>query len=244
MLEKKGYKRKSIARAIAACRTFFKYLKREGDVPSNPFQVIGTPKLERRLPEFLYVEEILPLLESPRKDTTEGLRDRSILEVLYASGIRVSEAAKLEIDDVDLDSGEARVLGKGSKERIAFLGSHAKAALCEYLRVRKKFVKGSDTKILFLGRWGTPITSRSIQRMVKRYSKLSGLKKKITPHTMRHTFATHLLSGGADLRTVQELLGHNSLRSTQIYTHITKERLKSVYQGAHPRAKRSRVNTK
>ena len=241
VLEKRKFKRKSIARIIAACRTFFKYLRRERVVTANPFEVISTPKLEKRLPEFLYFEEMLQLLESPRKDTPSGLRDRAILEMLYASGIRVSEAVKLNIDDIDLDGSEVRVFGKGSKERIVLLGSHAKEALRKYLKIgRPKFAKNQKIKSLFLGRRGTPLTPSSIQRMIKHYSKASNIKKQITPHTMRHTFATHLLSGGADLRTVQELLGHSSLGSTQIYTHITKERLKSVYQSAHPRAKRNR----
>jgi len=225
-LEKRKFSRRTLSRKISATRSFFRYLIREGKIMTNPFELISTPKLQKRLPNFLYPEELDKLLEATQKP-----RDLALFELLYGSGIRVSEAIKLNISDVDLEEGEVHVFGKGSKERIALIGSRAKAALREYLGSRKQGP-------LFLNKRGGRLTPRSVERIIKFYSKKAGLDKPITPHTLRHTFATHLLSGGADLRTVQELLGHTSLSTTQVYTHITKEKLKSVYDLAHPRARR------
>ncbi len=237
-LEKKGLKRRSLARKIASSRSFFKYLRREAIVETNPFELLLTPKLEKRLPHFLYPEEMKTLINSVDAKQTAGRRDRAILEALYASGMRVSEIVKLKLSDLDLAGGEIKVVGKGSKERIVLLGSHAIMALRRYLdEVRPSLIKRKND-VLFLSRLGTRLTTRSVERMIKKHAKKCGLTKKITPHIIRHSFATHLLSGGADLRTVQELMGHSSLSTTQIYTHITKERLKSVYESAHPRAKR------
>ena len=164
-----------------------------------------------------------------------GPRDLAILELIYASGMRVGEIAKLRADSVDLESGEVLVQGKGDKERIVLIGSHSISAIRKYLEARK--IIAGDEKILFLGRRGTKLTSRSVERMIRKYAKKAGIEKRVTPHTLRHSFATHLLSGGADLKIVQELLGHSSLSTTQIYTHLTKEKLKSIYDKAHPRAK-------
>jgi len=225
-LEKRKLSRRSLARKISAVRSFFRYLIREDKIKNNPFELISTPKLQKRLPNFLYPEEMGKLLAAAKAP-----RDLALLELLYGSGIRVSETIKLNISDLDLDEGEVRVFGKGSKERIALIGSKAKAALRDHLKQRKKGP-------LFLNKRGGRLTQRSVERLIKFYSKKAGIDKTITPHTLRHTFATHLLSGGADLRTVQELLGHTSLSTTQVYTHITKEKLKSVYDLAHPRAKR------
>ncbi|MFH1709942.1 MAG: site-specific tyrosine recombinase/integron integrase [bacterium] len=234
-LELKGFSKKSIARKISSCRSFFRYLFREGKIKLNPFERILTPKLGKRLPSFLYPEEVIKFLNAVDLKLKNGLRDFAILELIYASGMRVGEVSKLRIDDVDLDSGEVLVHGKGDKERVVLIGSHAISAIKRHLDVRK--IRSNDDKTLFLGRAGTKLTSRSIERMVRKYARKAGIEKRVTPHTLRHSFATHLLSGGADLKIVQELLGHSSLSTTQIYTHITKEKLKSIYDKAHPRAK-------
>jgi len=238
-LEKRRLARRSIARKIASSRSFFKYLLREGIVKTNPFELLLTPKLEKRLPNFLYPDEIKTLIESVATKNAAGIRDKAVLEVLYASGMRVSEVIKLTLADLDSAAGEVKVVGKGSKERIVLLGSHAISALRRYLsEVRPKLLKKRKNQTLFLSKFGLKLTTRSIERMIRKYAKKCSITKKITPHVIRHTFATHLLSGGADLRMVQELMGHSSLSTTQIYTHITKERLKSVYDNTHPRAKR------
>ncbi|MFA4857764.1 MAG: tyrosine recombinase XerC [Candidatus Margulisiibacteriota bacterium] len=239
-LEERKYSRRSLARKISACRSFFKYLVREGKVSENPFNLISTPKLSRKLPNFLYLEEMKKLLDQPKVETAGGLRDRAILELLYGSGMRVSEIVQLNMGDIDLDGGEVRVFGKGSKERVVLIGSHAKAAIQEYIdQGRPEFAGGRTKKAggaIFLGRHGTRITSRSIERMISLCAKKAGLVKKVTPHTIRHTFATHMLAGGADLKIVQELLGHASLSTTQVYTHITREQMKKTYDAHHPRA--------
>lgn len=229
-LEKKKYSRRSLARKISAVRSFFRWLAREKKAGANPFELISTPKIEKRLPNFLYEEEMLKMLKAP----APGGRDAALLELLYGAGIRVSEAVKLNLADLDLGEGEIRILGKGSKERIVLVGSFAVKALKQYLFSRKK----SDSRAVFQNRRGGRLTERSVERLIRFYARKAGLDKTVTPHTLRHTFATHLLGKGADLRTVQELLGHSSLSTTQVYTHITKERLKSVYDLAHPRAKK------
>jgi len=236
-LEKRGYGRRSLARKIASCRSFFRYLVRVGAAKMNPFKILSTPKLKKRLPNFLYREEIERLLSACEQSSDIGIRDRAILELLYATGIRVSELIKLNVRDVDMAGGEVRVFGKGKKERIVLLGSHAVRALKEYNESARPRINKRGVKALFVSRQGTAVTERSIQRMISRASRKARIGRPVTPHTIRHTFATHLLSGGADLRTVQELLGHSSLSTTQMYTHITKERLKSIYDSFHPRAK-------
>ena len=237
-LEKKNYDRRSLARKIAACRSFFKYLYREGETKVNPFKLLSTPKLQKKLPNFLYLDEITRVINAAKGDAPIVLRDRAILELLYATGIRVSEMIRLRADDLDLTEGEMRVFGKGRKERIVIMGSHAIRALREYRDIGRPKLNKRGMKQLFISREGTPLTDRSVQRVVGRYARMAGITKRITPHTLRHTFATHLLEGGADLRSVQELLGHKSLSTTQIYTHITKERLKSIYDNFHPRARK------
>ncbi len=237
-LEKQRYSRRSLARKIAACRSLFKYLVREGEAKVNPFKLISTPKLKKKLPNFLYMDEINRLLEKPSPSSPRGLRDRAILELLYATGIRISELIKLTTSDVDLTEGEARVLGKGRKERIVLLGSEAIKALKKYLAQGRRPLNKLGRKPLFISRQGSPLSERSVQRMISHYSRKAGIGRRVTPHTLRHTFATHLLEGGADLRSVQELLGHGSLSTTQMYTHITKERLKSIYDSFHPRARK------
>jgi len=236
-LEEGGLSRKSIARKISCYRSFCSYLIKSKFIKVNHWSGISLPKVIKKLPNFLYPEEIDLLLGIPDLKSPSGLRDKAILEVLYASGMRVSELVKLNISDVDKDDGEILVSGKGSKERIVLIGGPAMTALKDYLKYgRSKLVKSTSNRAIFLGRFGTRITSRSVERIIQKHIKKSGIDKKISPHSLRHSFATHMLERGADLRTVQELLGHASLSTTQIYTHVTKERLKTVYDGAHPRA--------
>jgi len=232
-LEKRRYARRSIARKISSARSFFRFLLREKLTSKNPFENLLTPKLPKKLPNFLYPEELSKLFEAT------GLRDRAILEIIYGSGIRVAEVVRLNLTDVDFAEEEIRVLGKGNKERIVLFGGQAKTALEKYLKeLRPKLVGQDKTQAVFLNNRGGRLTPRSIERMIGHCAAAAGIKKQVTPHTLRHSFATHLLSGGADLRVVQELLGHVSLSTTQVYTHITKERLKEVYDSAHPRASR------
>jgi len=237
-LEKKGYARRSIARKLSATRSFFRYLVREKMVEQNPFENLLTPKLPRKLPNFLYPEEIKALFDATDGKSPAGLRDRAILEMIYGTGMRVTEIFRINVADVDLDEDEVRVFGKGSKERIVLFGSHARSALKEYLeRGRPALLCGRKNSGFFIGRRGSRMTPRHVERIIRFYARKAGIQKKVTPHTLRHSFATHLLEGGADLRIVQELLGHVSLSTTQVYTHITKERLKAVYDSNHPRAK-------
>lgn len=229
--------RTTVARKISACRSFYQFLIKNKKTEANPFEVIATPKLERKLPSFLYPEEIVQFLETAEEKLSHGLRNRTILEMLYATGMRISELVNLNLKDLDLSRAEILVLGKGRKERIVLLGSYGLAYLKKYLaQERKTLAQGQETQAVFLNRRAGRISARQIQRIVAKTANLMGLGKKITPHTLRHSFATHLLGGGADLRTVQELLGHTSLSTTQIYTHITKEQLKKTYDQTHPRA--------
>ena len=235
-LEKQHYSRRSVARKLSSARSFFRFLSREKHFDKNPFENLLTPKLPKKLPNFLYPEELNSLLRTPSSSTPQGQRDLAILEIIYGTGLRVIEVVRMNSNDVDFDEGEIKVLGKGAKERIVLFGSQAKKALIAYLKeARAKLSAGKKSAALFINRRGGRLTSRSIENMLKFYAKKAGLTKKVTPHTLRHSFATHLLSGGADLRMVQELLGHVSLSTTQVYTHITKERLKEVYDSAHPR---------
>jgi len=237
--EEKGLSKRSAARKISCYRSFYRFLMREGIARSNPWKVISIPKIHKALPSFLYMEEMERLLEMPDKRTPSGIRDLAILELLYAAGVRVSELTRLNLNDVNRSDGETTVFGKGSKERVVLIGSSAVSALNDYLKyARKTFSRSSSAgRALFLCRSGERLTPRSVERLIKKYAKKAGIDKKVTPHTLRHSFATHLLEGGADLRSVQELLGHSSLSTTQIYTHVTKERLKAVYDKAHPRAR-------
>lgn len=232
------YARTTIARRLASLRSFFRYCQREGLVSSNPAKVLRTPRVGRKLPHFLTTEQITKLLEAPPANQDEGLRDRAILETLYSAGLRVAELVGLNVDHWDQDANIIRVFGKGKKERIAPIGRFAAQALYRWLEVRKEAPGAGpkDQGALFLNRFGTRLTTRSIGRMLEKYLKLTGLDKLTTPHTLRHSFATHLLDGGADLRSVQELLGHKSLTTTQIYTHVSTKRLKDTYENAHPHA--------
>lgn len=237
-LQKAGYSRRTIARRLAAVRALFSYLCKKGIVSQNPAKGVKTPKEGRRIPPFLREDEVMSLLECPSGDTPLELRDRAILETLYAAGLRVGELVGLDIDSVDLATGFVRAYGKGSKERIVPIGAKAIEALVEYLeRGRPGLVsEGRDVRALFLNCNGTRLSERAVQIMVDKYIEEASINKKISPHALRHSFATHLLDHGADLRAVQELLGHASVSTTQLYTHMTRKRLRVVYDKAHPRA--------
>ena len=240
-LKKGNYSVRSICRKISTIRSFFKFISREGIIKINPTINLTTPKIEKKLPYFLYLQEINKLIEAPSGNTIFGIRDRAILELLYGTGMRVGELVNLNIQDIDLDEKTVRVFGKGSKERILPLGNPSIKAIQEYIADRNRFIKKiainrKEMNAFLLNRFGGRLSARSIRRIIIKYMKIAGLNKKISPHVLRHSFATHLLGGGADLRSVQELLGHESLSTTQIYTHITKERLKITYNKSHPRS--------
>jgi integrase/recombinase XerC len=228
----------SIARKLSAIRSFFRYLVREEIIAKNPIEQVSSPKLDKRLPSFLTKEEMEKLLNAPDLSTPLGQRDRALLELLYASGLRVSELAGLTLEQINLESNEIRVWGKGSKERVVLMGQPAAEALKDYIKEGRAELRGEKkTKALFLDRYGQRLTERSVQRLLNQYAKKAGIGKRVHPHMLRHTFATHLLDGGADLRVVQELLGHARLTSTQIYTHVTKGQARKVYLAAHPLAR-------
>ncbi|MBN1863204.1 MAG: tyrosine recombinase XerC [Dehalococcoidales bacterium] len=236
-LMKEGFARVSISRKLSAIRSFYRYLIREQLVAASPVADTSSPKLDKRLPKFLTPEETVRLLEAPDSATARGQRDRALIELLYASGLRVSELASLNLEQVNLETNEIRVWGKGSKERMVLMGKPAAAALTGYLsRGRPELLGAKRNSALFLNRNGGRLTERSIQRALGKYARAAGIKKRVHPHLLRHTFATHLLDGGADLRVVQELLGHASLVSTQIYTHVSQSRARKVYLSAHPLA--------
>jgi integrase/recombinase XerC len=236
-LMKEGFARVSISRKLSAIRSFYRYLIREQLVAASPVADTSSPKLDKRLPKFLTPEETVRLLEAPDSATARGQRDRALIELLYASGLRVSELASLNPEQVNLETNEIRVWGKGAKERVVLMGKPAAAALAGYLsRGRPQLLGEKRSSALFLNRNGGRLTERSIQRLLGKYTRAVGIKKRVHPHLLRHTFATHLLDGGADLRVVQELLGHASLVSTQIYTHVSQSRARKVYLSAHPLA--------
>lgn len=237
-LVEQGLVKASIARKLSAIRSFYRYLVREEILPVNPVQETSSPKLDRRLPSFLTTQEITRLLETPDITTPLGRRDRALLELLYASGLRVSELVSLNLEQVNLDTCEIRVWGKGAKERMVLMGEPAARALVDYLNEgRPELLGDKRSNALFLNRYGGRLTARSVQSILEEYSNMAAIGKKVHPHMLRHTFATHLLDGGADLRVVQELLGHASLSSTQVYTHVSKSQAKKVYLSAHPMAK-------
>jgi integrase/recombinase XerC len=237
-LTEQNYSRATIARRIASLRSLYRYLQRQQKVDRDPTDGLKGPKLDQNLPHFLSQEDIDKLLNAPQGETLMCLRDRAILETLYSAGLRVSELVALNQEYLDLNDGTAVVRGKGKKERIALLGPQALKAVEAYLHERKlqKSLKVKENPAIFLNKNGTRLTTRSVGRLLEKYIKLAGMDSRTTPHTLRHTFATHLLDAGADIRGVQELLGHSSLGTTQIYTHVTTTRLKESYQKAHPRA--------
>jgi integrase/recombinase XerC len=233
LLKERNFSRTSIARKLATLRSFFRFLTREGYLKSNPISGLSTPKLEKKLPIFLTVADVTKLIESPDISDDLGLRDRAILETLYSTGIRVSELVGLNIESMDFIGGTVKVFGKGKKERLVPIGDRALRSIRDYLSARKA---SNEEGPLFLNKSGGRLSARSIRRIIEKYIKNISSKEKISPHTLRHSFATHLLDRGADLRSVQELLGHVNLSTTQIYTHITTERLRDSYKKAHPRA--------
>ena len=237
-LLERGVVKASIARKVSAIRSFYRYMVREKFLSTNPIEKASSPKLDKRLPSFLTIEEVVRLLNAADLSDPGGQRDRALLELLYASGLRVSELAGLDPEHVDLDTNEIRVWGKGSKERMVLMGEPAAKALRAYLsQGRPELLGKKRNSALFLNHDGGRLSERSIQRMLEKYAKVAGINKWVHPHTLRHTFATHLLDGGADLRVVQELLGHANLNSTQIYTHVTKSQARKVYLSAHPMAR-------
>ena len=236
-LKEQGLAPTSIRRAQSAIRTYFGFLLAEGALETDPTDRLGSPRVDRTLPDFLSRDEIARLLDSPDPAHRAYWRDRAILEFLYATGVRVSELVDLRIASVDLEEGFATVYGKGSKERLVPVGGPALRCLERYLReVRPQFDRGKGDGRVFLNARGMPIRRESIWSLVKTAAKRAGLSRKVSPHTLRHTFATHLVEGGADLAAVQELLGHADISTTQIYTHVSVERLKEAYRQAHPRA--------
>jgi integrase/recombinase XerC len=237
-LQKRGINKATMARKVAALRSFYRFLARENLIKVNPMLHINTPKRDKKLPKFLYYPEIEALLNAPDSSPL-GQRDLALLETIYAGGLRVSELVGLNLKDLDFTLGYAKVYGKGGKERIAPLGSLALKALRSYIDCGRRDLAGKNKETenaLFLNKFGTRLSGRSVRNIINKYVEQIALKKKISPHTLRHSFATHLLEGGADLRSVQELLGHVNMSTTQIYTHVTKGRMKAVYEKSHPRA--------
>jgi len=237
-----NYTKSTTARKLATLRSFFKFLVRRGQLSVNPLSTIRTPKQEKRLPKCLDLEQVQKLLEAPGDGDLLSARDKAMLEVLYSSGIRVSELVDLNTEDIDLTEGVLRVRGKGRKQRLTPIGSQAITAVRKYFDMRSADSRsggrpiGEDNSRVFLNKHGQALSTRSVRRKLDKYLAAAGLDPGISPHTLRHSFATHLLNNGADLRSVQELLGHQSLSTTQIYTHLTTSRLKQVYDQAHPRA--------
>jgi integrase/recombinase XerC len=238
---RKNIKKVTISRKIASLRAFFKYLLREGSVKNNPAELIQAPKVDKYLPTFLSVDEVFSLVGTTFKSDSFGLRDKAMIELFYSSGVRVGELTGVNMDDIDWASGLIKIRGKGKKERIVPMGGPAAEALKQYVDKRDKLVKkkrdNEDDDALFLNRFGTRMSTRSVGRLLDKYVLSSGINKKIGPHALRHTFATHLMDGGADLRVIQELLGHESLSTTQKYTSVSVGKLLEIYDRAHPKAK-------
>ena len=235
-LAERGVSKRTIARKLSCLRSFFRFLCREGIIDHNPAEPVPTPRLEKRLPSFLDEQQMTRLLAAPSTKRWQDVRDRAILETLYSTGMRVSELAGLNLDDLDEISGTVIVRGKGKKERLCPIGETALKAIRVYMAKRPKGKALRVPYALFVSQKGNRLTVRQVDRLLVRYVRAAGLPASISPHSLRHSFATHLLDRGADLRSVQELLGHASLSTTQIYTHVTAQRLKKVYDQAHPRA--------
>ena len=237
-LNEKQYSRATIARKLATLRSFYKFLVKRNQMSTNPVTAVRTPKQDKKLPRFLEYEDVKRLLETPPMNTWLGARDRAIMETLYSTGIRVSELVALNMEDIDFLGEVVHIRGKGKKERIAPIGTSALQTIQHYMEFRNKRAQNNnnfDSKVLFVNKHGRRLSTRSVRRKMDKYLKMAGLDPAISPHTLRHSFATHMLNNGADLRSVQELLGHQSLSTTQVYTHLTTTRLKEVYENAHPR---------
>jgi len=236
-LRDEGLSPKSVARSLSALKTFYRFLLSEGLAFQDPTANLDSPKAWARLPSVLSFEEVERLLGAPSLSTPWGLRDHAMLEFLYATGVRVSELVSVAVADLNLEVGYVRLLGKGGKERIVPLGTAATKALKEYLtRVRPLLARGSSSPYLFLGRSRDKLTRQGFWKIIKRYARETGIERRVTPHSLRHSFATHLLEHGADLRSVQMMLGHADISTTQIYTHVSRARLKAIYDRYHPRA--------
>jgi integrase/recombinase XerD len=235
-LKKQGLSTKSVVRNLVAIRTLFQFLIREGILEANPIEELESPKIPKTLPEILTLKEVERLLEQPNPQTPMGIRDRAMLEVLYATGMRVSELTQLPMNQVNLEAGYVLVFGKGSKERIIPLGNEAMKWVALYLKgSREKLAKRRESPSLFINRMGSGMSRQQFWKVIKSYGRRAGIRKRITPHLLRHSFASHLLERGADLRSVQMMLGHVDISTTQIYTHVTGERLKKIHQRFHPR---------
>ena len=239
-----GYAKTSISRRLASLRSFFRFAEREGYCDSNPAKPLRNPRPSRKLPHFLSSEEIASLLSAPNLKEKSGLRDRAILETMYSAGLRISETVGMNDGDIDFREGIVRIRGKGKKERLAPIGSHAKRALKTWLKARvlAKTIRKDQNAPVFVNKFGNRITTRSVARMLEKYLLQQGLDLRTSPHSLRHSFATHLLNHGADIRSVQELLGHKSLATTQIYTHVSTSSLRKIYEQAHPRSRTKQAN--
>ncbi|MBW1930385.1 MAG: site-specific tyrosine recombinase XerD [Deltaproteobacteria bacterium] len=229
---------RSVARNLSAIKSFFRFLASEGEISVNPARLVDSPRIPRTLPDTMTVAEVERLLENVAPTSPLGLRDRAMLELMYGTGVRVSELVSLKLLDIYLEAGFVRVFGKGSKERLVPFGGKAEKALRDYLREGRPKIfsqKRTDSPYLFLNARGRPLTRQGFWKILKRYAAKAGLSRRITPHSLRHSFASHLLEGGADLRSVQAMLGHADISTTQIYTHVTRERLRQVHEACHPR---------
>ena len=234
----KKYTNKAIARHISSLRSFYKYLKKEKIVSDNPMVLISNPKIEKKSPKIVYSNELESILSAPDTNTTLGLRDALILELLYSTGVRVSELVNICIKDINMNKKEIRIFGKGSKERVVLFGNRCMDLINEYIDKARSELNTNNLDYLLLSKTGKPVNQREVRYIIDEVVKKTGLKMHISPHVLRHTFATDLLNNGADLRSVQELLGHESLSTTTIYTHVSNEYLRNVYRNAHPRARK------
>ena len=235
-LYKQKYQAKSITRMLSALRSFFKYLKREEKISTNPLDLITSPKVEKKLPKYLTINDVEKILNASDMSNKIGIRDAFILELLYVTGIRVSELTNIKLNDISIVEKKIKIMGKGSKERIVYYGTRCQELLNKYLNIRNDFLKQAND-YLILSNTGKQISTREIRNIINRLKVKAGIDINISPHTFRHTFATHMLNEGADLRSVQELLGHENLSTTTIYTHLTNEKLRRTYLSTHPRAK-------
>lgn len=238
-LKERNYAATTTARKMAAAKSFFSFMVAEGNIKDNPMLNVTSPRVGKSLPKPISINQAMLLLEQPAKlSTPEAKRDRAILELLYASGMRVSELVSLNLDDINIDGGDVRCFGKGHKERIIPIAPRAALTVKKYLQEARPHLLHNDAEqALFLNRRGDRLTRQGLWQILKGYAKSAGLDKEITPHTLRHSFATHMLNGGADLRSVQELLGHANISTTQVYTHLTSEHVRRIYEKSHPRAK-------
>lgn len=238
-LKERNYAPTTTARKLAAAKSFFKFMESEGIMKANPTQDVGSPRVGKSLPRPISVSQVRRLLDQPAKlSTLEARRDKAMLELMYASGMRVSELVSLNLGDADTGGGYVRCLGKGRKERLIPIYRQAAVAIDDYLKeVRPQLVRGEEERALFVNARGERLTRQGLWQILKGYARSAGLEAEITPHTLRHSFATHMLNGGADLRSVQELLGHANISTTQVYTHLTTEHIRASYEKSHPRAR-------